>query len=611
VLQSASRALRAAAAFPADYAALSAEVRDEIIEYRRELRDALRSLTSESAVRKAFIDELRADIASRLHGCWEPLEEAIHALSTPAKAICDTADKDECGSATAAVVLDVLHGLASDSSPVLGQSCHRQLACTFLMCASVYTPIFRATLGSLTARVLHLARASLAVRERPPATAGSDGAFPFTVKQDHIGVVCLLKLCTVCPHTSAFNSKETAQNLCSDLRNHVSAALTGGAASTLEEHSTIVLAQAIGSAAAHSAEFTHDALAMCLSLLHAGNEGGSAVALHAAAEIVAASGALQQEAVSAALASAWQRLSENHLEATALGRFLSVIAEHAPANALDPLAQLLARLFENRREARAPLLGAATSLVHRAGREQACLALVAELVAGLSSLAWAELDCQGQASARILLVLDSEVRLPMDMTESATGSPGMVSPSDRALIEAWAKFIHEAGKSTPAVLTSGPGSSGLALAYRAAASLLAAPSQDPPTRSLTLLAQDWKSSALLCDQVRIVLEGLALADKPWAFGAVVLRAVMKALLGQMPADALGVLVPAARAVFQHGPALGEAWAREAVSGEDFPSSTMKQESKERAVKEFVSTHGDAQKFKQALKKFCGGKKKGA
>eukprot|EP00434_Breviolum_minutum_P015697 symbB.v1.2.013829.t1/scaffold990.1/size146246/11 len=58
----------------------------------------------------------------------------------------------------------------------------------------------------------------------------------------------------------------------------------------------------------------------------------------------------------------------------------------------------------------------------------------------------------------------------------------------------------------------------------------------------------------------------------WTLGALQLRAVMKALLGQMPPSALGVLMPAARALFQHGAALASGWTTMAASG-DFPPAT--------------------------------------
>jgi hypothetical protein len=612
VLASAVRALRSVAAFPSDYAKRSLDYQEELIKYRRELRDALRALMTEPEERRAFVEELRGDVLGRLSGPWEPLEEAIHALSTPAAAVCKTVGLPGCsasGSAAAVTVLDILSALIAEGGPLLGGRCHRQLACTFIMCASVYAQLLShaapsATGTSLTACILTFARLSLQVRECPSASEGDDAAFPFTVKQDHIGVVCLLRLGNFCAADPVLTSSETRTALCSDVRQHVAAAVACSEAVTLEAHSTAVLAEAVACLARHHADTAHELLALCLNLVCDGRAGNASVALYAAAEVVTKCGVGQGEAVASALVPAWQHLGDPRLDSRALAKFLSAVAEHAPAGALHTLAQLVAGLFKSQPDTRVPLLKVATSFAHRVGREGGPLVpLGAELIGGLSTLVWEEVDRGGAALQRLHLVMDSKVRSEGEVPE--------VTQADRALTEAWSDLTREAAKHAPAALVAS--SAGLAAVLSAAASLVALPMQNPPTSSLALLSHEWKD-----DHLRIALrdalastiaDGDMTAGARWALGTIVLRAVMKALLGQMPPNALGVLVPAARAIVQSVPMLAETWIRSALTGDSFPSASTKPEAKERFVRELVDTVGDNQKFKQALKKVCGGKKK--
>jgi len=477
------------------------------------------------------------------------------------------------------------------------------------MCTSVYAQILShavpSTVGvSLIACVLAFARRSLQVRECPSTSEGKDAAFPFTVKQDHIGVVCLLRLSCFCASDPALTSPDTRTALCSDVRLHVAAAVAHSEAITLQAHSTVVLAEAVACLAKHHADTAHEVLAICFELACDGRAGSASVALCAAAEVVTKCGAAQGEAVASALVPVWQHLSDPRLDSQALAKFLSAVAEHAPAGALQTLAQLVAGLFKNQPNTRVPLLKVATSFAHRVGREGGPLVpLGAELIGGLSALVWEEVDRSGAALQRLHLVMDSKVRSECEVPE--------VTQADRALMEAWSDLTREAAKHAPAALVAS--SVGLVPVLSAATSLVALPMQNPPTCSLALLSHEWKE-----DHLRVILYSalnstIAGSDMtpgaPWALGTVVLRAVMKALLGQMPPNALGVLVPAARAIVQNVPTLAETWIRSALAGDGFPSANTKPEAKERFVRELVDTVGDNQKFKQALKKVCGGKKK--
>lgn len=456
-----------------------------------------------------------------------------------------------------------------------------------------------------------LARGTLGVRECPLASEGADAAFPFTVKQDHIGVVCLLRLCRTCSADPAMTSDETLTALCGDVRAHLTAALAGGNRGTLENHSTIVLAEAVSYVAVKRPEATRELLTTCLTVVCNSHAGDAAVALYAASEVVSKCGTLQGQSVAAALEPAWFSLGESRLDAQALAKFLAALAEHAPTEALRPLAQLVADLFKNRPQTRAPLLQTATSFMHRAGQDVNSLAaqLGAELVEGLSVLIWAEVNSCGQVLERLKSLADSEVRVPGE-TVGGTGSlPVVVLASDHALIEAWARLMHEASKHASAVLVAG---AGLTLAVSAAVSLVAVPAHEPPTKSLALLAHEWKDPYGLCAKLQDGLNSTIMADADckWSLGALLLRAVMKASLGQMPPTSHGVVVPVARALFQYDLACVEIWLRQGVSGEGFPSASTSPDAKERFIKELLAAKADAQRFKHAFKKLCAGKNQG-
>merc|ERR1712008_47089 len=140
-------------------------------------------------------------------------------------------------------------------------------------------------------------------------------------------------------------SPETRTALCSDVRQH--------------------LAEAVACLARHHADTAHELLALCLNLACDGRAGNASVALYAAAEVVTKCGVGQGEAVASALVPAWQHLGDPRLDSRALAKFLSAVAEHAPAGALHTLAQLVAGLFKSQPDTRVPLLKVATSFAHR------------------------------------------------------------------------------------------------------------------------------------------------------------------------------------------------------------------------------------------------------
>ncbi|CAK0898332.1 unnamed protein product [Prorocentrum cordatum] len=610
VLVRAMGALRAASVYTERYEHLTAEARDEFVEYRRELRDALRLLTASAEARHALLEQLQADVASGLRGPWRPLEEAVHALSALAKAVVVSASGGPAEAQAAAVVVQVLSALAADDGPVLRCDCHRQLAATYLMCASHYMSLFLQDPGgaSLAPRVLQMARASLAIQEHP--AEGEGFAYPFRVKQDHVGVVCLLKICLGCAGRTL--SPEAAAALRGDVRSHLSEASSSRGSSSLQPHSVLVLVQAAAVAAASWADASAGLLGDCLAI--ARDSGSPAqLALMGAAEVVSHAAGVQAAALAAALAPFWAFLSEAHLDAQGLAALLSRAAEALPAEALKPLAQLVAGVFTQRPDARAPLLGVTTALVHRCAREAqepaAVTALTAELLRGVGEITWAQLDAEGRASRRLRLLADPAVR---SCDEGGVDvEVVLTTAAERAAIEEWARLVHEAGRHAPAALLC-QGGGGLRLALCAALSLVAAPQLDPPARALALLAQVWDEAGGVRAQAHAALDavGVAGVEPPWPLGALAVRGTMKALMGQMPPNALGVIMPAARAVFQYGPEAAEAWVAMAVGGDGFPSPNTKEESKARLVKELMEASGDAQRFKQALKRFCGGKKKG-
>merc|ERR1712151_955932 len=129
--------------------------------------------------------------------------------------------------------------------------------------------------------------------------------------------------------------------------------------------------------------------------------------------------------------------------------------------------------------------------------------------------------------------------------------------------------------------------------------------REPPAKALTLLAYEWKDSCSLCAKLQANLNSTIIpsTESQWCLGALLLRAVIKASLGQMPPTSHGVVVPAARASFQYDLACSEMWLRQGVSGEGFPSVNTNANAKERFIKELISAKADAQRFKHAFKKF--------
>lgn len=655
-------ALRAASEFPSGFELWAPDERDSFVDYRRELRDSLRSLVGDTSMLRAVVSELSQDVASRLQGPWAPLEESLHALSSLSKNVVEwAAQADGTGAAAASGVREILGALTAGGGPVLGARGHRQLVCTFLMCASMYAPLLETAAGpasasSLLVRVFEIARASLSIPES--IVEGPDAAHPLRVKQDHMGAVCLLRLCG--GGAGAVRPEQVPSVACvalrSDLLSNLSLAATSQLGQTpLEDHSLLVVAQAAGFAAiVGSPQVAHSMVVDCLAMAK-DSSSGSSLALHSAAEIISKCARVHGSVIANALETASAALRDVPLEAKALASLLVAVVEHGSAESIRPVVQLVATVFMQRPDARASLFDVVASLCCRAGREadETMNAFVAELVHGVSVCAWSTVDAQGVVSARLQLLADTTVR-PCGAIEgdgaimadsriihkSSEIIALNVSPEEHAIIEAWARVMHEAGKRAPVVLAGGDGSA-LLLALRASISLLAVPCADPPARVLGFLGADWaaaggkgaiatitsETAPLMRSHMCIALraaaaKGDAADARPWELGALVFRGVMKALLGQMPASALALVVPAARGLFQYGDAAAsEAWLRRAAAGEDFPQSITKADTRERFIKEVIvasgiggtvapASAGDTQKFKQALKRYCGGKKKG-
>eukprot|EP00928_Gymnodinium_smaydae_P026983 TRINITY_DN21016_c0_g1_i1.p1 TRINITY_DN21016_c0_g1~~TRINITY_DN21016_c0_g1_i1.p1 ORF type:complete len:1009 (-),score=225.99 TRINITY_DN21016_c0_g1_i1:94-3120(-) len=625
VLGRAVAALRDAAMFPANFETQSLEDQENHCAYRRELRDGLRLLVADASTAGAFAEEVRKQVLAQLQfhsggggSAWQALEEALHALSAPAKAL--TALASSGAKAVGDSVLQVFVALADDSGPLVGGGCHRQVLCSFLMCVSVYVPLIAAQ-GDLTlqggcggaspprlaARLVDLARASLQIIEQP--RSGNEAIYPFRTKQDHMGVVCLMKLLAGLPGEPSLDGPAATAALRADVAAHLAASARGSG--TLEPHSAVILAQAVAIGAARAHDTARDLLGACLSLVRddvvAG--GSASLALSAAREVVDACGQSQGAAVAEALAAFWQILSEStELDVDAMAALLRAVAEKAPSALLDPLARLIAATFARRPEFRPRLLDVATSVAHRAGKEPQAVALAAELVHGLGSLVWAELDRQGRATGRLQLATDSTVR-SCDDVDDTRHDMELVSASERALVEAWARMAHEMGRHAPALLHGEDGGAGFSLAFRAAASIVAAPHKDPPAASLALLGESWKNAPTVRAHVLVVLSRPAF-EGSWVLGALVVRIVLKAFLGQMLPNAIGLAVPAARSPCLLADAVtAEAWATCAVGGVGFPLEKSTEEVKARFVRELVAARDDAQRFKQACKRFTGGKKK--
>merc|ERR1712118_303298 len=123
-----------------------------------------------------------------------------------------------------------------------------------------------------------------------------------------------------------------------------------------------------------------------------------------------------------------------------------------------------------------------------------------------------------------------------------------------------------------------------------------------------MLSEHWQDVELR-QRIQIVLDTEVLPG--WLLGAVLLRGLMKALLGQMPSSALGVVMPGTKILLDlHGVLAFERWMHRAVDGEGFPGNNTKDSAKERFVKEIVAAKANGTHFKQLMKRFCGGKKKG-
>jgi len=332
------------------------------------------------------------------------------------------------------------------------------------------------------------------------------------------------------------------------------------------------------------------------------------LAMKVCTEVVTTCGAAQGAALAAATEPFLPMLAEGNAEPLALSGLLAAFGSHLPLPALAPVVNVLARNFEMKQDTRAPLLTAATAIVHRISKHQGdAMILAGQLVHGLAAAVWTDLDAGGRATARIAALVSDEVVSFENAEELAVAEA--LSLGEKRVAENWTRLVHECGKVAPGLLSADV----LQVACRAAASLLATPQKDPPDRTLAFLSEWWKAESGVGPQLHAAMQ-TCMFEPAWPLGALILRGTCKALLGQMPPGALGVVVPAARGMFQHRSTpdsnSGEAWLRHAVAGDAFPSTTMKPEVKERYVKELASLVDDVQKFKSVLKRFCGGKKKG-
>merc|ERR1712136_709589 len=137
------------------------------------------------------------------------------------------------------------------------------------------------------------------------------------------------------------------------------------------------------------------------------------------------------------------------------------------------------------------------------------------------------------------------------MSDSSALDVLEITSEERALVEAWARLVHVSGKRKSAVLLASEVS--LVLAVRACTSILAVPQRDPPQKALALLAEDWHEEPAVRTQL---VRGLGehLFEDGWTLGSLAVRGIMKAVLGQMPPNSLGVVVSAVRGVLRLGPA---------------------------------------------------------
>lgn len=479
------------------------------------------------------------------------------------------------------------------------------MLCSFLVCSSVYVPVLALPhrqpgvgqgLELALSRVLELARFSLSVPQESSDSA--EAAFPFRAKQDHAGAVCILKLCMGCNQELAGGGAEVFQAIRADHATQL-ARLLQQAPGALQPPSLLVLTQSLSLVAQHRGELAGGLLSDCLAALAAA--AGGTAALTSAAEVMQRCRA-QRDALGASLETAWPSFAEacGHAEPEPLAKLLGAIAEGAPVGSLGALSRLIAQAFERRAEARVALFSAAVSLAHRAKEEPVAAAgLLEELLLGLSQIAWAELDAGGALGQRLMLVADPMVRHSGEA--EATGCE--LSERERALLEAWSRCVWEVGRHAPHCL----GLAASRLVLRAAAAAIAAPTQAPPARTLALLREPWSDEALRARWRHTLDEPAAEATSALglcSLGALVMRGLLKALVGQMPITAVGVVVPAARGLLEIGGAAAfAAWASRAVEGEGFPEGT-KAEAKERFVRELSSSGDNTTHFKQLLKRFC-------
>jgi len=306
----------------------------------------------------------------------------------------------------------------------------------------------------------------------------------------------------------------------------------------------------------------------------------------------------QPDALGSALVACWRTLvSACHcMEPEPVAKLLTAIAEIAPPAILQELSQLVAQTFAQRPAARVVLVDPLVSLAHSAKREPdaAKSALICELAQGLVYLVWKELDARGWGDQRWALVTDSQVRSPDEGRLPVEGDA-----HDRRLAEALHRGVLEVGRCTPGSLNAET----LHVTVQSVVSVLAVPHQEPPARCLALLAEVWADARLKTAW----RQALSLRDFPcsgWCAGSLLCRSLLKALLGQMPLTAVGIVVPAIRGLLLVGGPLFMDWMREAVDGKDFPSASVSTESKDRFLVELAAADPSTPHFKRLLKSFC-------
>lgn len=613
VFSQVTRAFRVCSRFPQDYASWSMDRRDAFREFRDEVRDLLRTFVDQEALH-GFLAEVCPEVMNYSAGndSWQHREEALHALSAVAQTV-QKGITSTTSDVTAALAVLACLGDAT-RRPVEELTCHRQLLCSFLVCSSVYVPALALphrwagvadAMAPALGRVLEIARLSLSVQQE--VSAGDDVAFPFRAKQDHAGAVCILKLCMGCAKELAGGDLEVFSALRRDHALHLANTMQKSL-NSLCPHAMLVLTQSLCMVAVHKPELVAGVLSDCLSAVaESPNLQSDAliVALDASAEVFRRCRE-QPDALGTAINSNWPAVAKacETGEIACLGRLLCYAAEAVPAESLPGLTQLVACTFERRADSRVELLGVAASIAHRKiDASPVPAALLSELLLGFSHLLWTQMDgSTALVGQRQSLLVDNQVW----HADAAAEQPAVfsVSEAECRLMDAWTRSVCEVGQHAPQALAGDVVSMTLATV----SAYLALPHSNPPAKPLALVAASSWNDECLKSKWKSALEGVAgrgAASANVAIGALILRGLLKALLGQMPVTAVGVIMPATRALLEiAGPICFASWLSQAVQGDTFPRESMSKEAKQRFVTELAASGSNQTNFKQLLKRFC-------